>query len=146
MFYRLFLKNSIERFFGSGPGLAFRSFAFKDAVFCVCVIEPTKSVRELHWKSSYPLLPFLDFLFYQGNHLKLIKDSPLDAEPTKTLEKAEQTLLFPNAVVLNAVGRRNTQMSAKERKRKSAKEHKRAQKGAKERKKALLRKNANNQV
>ena len=50
-------------------------------------------------------------------------------------------LQFPNAVVLNAVVRRNTQMSAKERKRKSAKEHKRAQKGAKERKRALLRKN-----
>ena len=33
---------------------------------------------------------------------------------------------FPYAVVLNAVRRRNTQMSAKERKRKSAKERKRA--------------------
>ena len=31
---------------------------------------------------------------------------------------------FPNGVVLNAVGRRNTQVSAKERKRKSAKERK----------------------
>ena len=53
-------------------------------------------------------------------------------------------LHFPNAVVLNAVGRRNVQIneskkaqtSAKERKRKSAKEHKRVQKGAKERKRA----------
>ena len=55
-------------------------------------------------------------------------------------------LQFPNAVVLNAVGRRNTQMranernrvqmSAKERKRKSAKE----QKGSKERRRALPRK------
>ena len=45
-------------------------------------------------------------------------------------------LQFPNAVVLNAVGRRNTQMRAKsanERKRKSAKERKRAQKSAKAR-------------
>ena len=45
-----------------------------------------------------------------------------------------------NAVVLNAVGRRNTQMSTKERKRKSAKERKGAQKGAKEHKRVLPRK------
>ena len=58
------------------------------------------------------------------------------------------SLQFPHAVVLNAVGRRNTQMNAKERKRaqKSAKERKtqvckRAQKGAKGRKRALPRKN-----
>ena len=50
-------------------------------------------------------------------------------------------LRFPNAVVLNAVGRRNTQMSAKERKCKSAKQRKRAQKGAKECKRMLPRKN-----
>ena len=43
---------------------------------------------------------------------------------------SEQFLQFPNAVVLNAVGRKNTQMSAKERVRK------RAQKGAKGRKRA----------
>ena len=63
-------------------------------------------------------------------------------------------------VVLNAVGRRNRQksanerkrahMSAKERKRKSAlkraKEHTREQKSTKERKGALPRKNCNNQV
>ena len=43
-------------------------------------------------------------------------------------------LQFPNAVVLNTETRRNTQMCAKERKRKSVRERKRAQKGAKERK------------
>ena len=47
---------------------------------------------------------------------------------------------FPNAVVLNAVGRRNTQMTAKERKRKYAKERKR--KYAKGRKRAQVRKRA----
>ena len=56
--------------------------------------------------------------------------------PKKCQENC-QILQFPNAVVLNAVGRRNTQMHAKEhkieRKRKSAKERKRAQKEAKER-------------
>ena len=80
-------------------------------------------------------------------------------------------LQFPNAAVLNAVGRRNTQMTAKERKcpqksanaspqmsaneckcpqksanaspQKSAKERKRAQKSAKER---FCVKTANNQV
>ena len=52
-------------------------------------------------------------------------------------------------VVLNAVGHRNTQMSAKKHKRKSAKEHKRAQKpekGAKDRKKAPPRKNCKHMV
>ena len=56
------------------------------------------------------------------------------------------TLQFPNAVVLNAVGRRNTQMQTKERKRKSAKEGKgrnSAQKSAKERFSVKI---ANNQV
>ena len=52
-------------------------------------------------------------------------------------------LEFPIAVILNAVVRRNTQMSAKERKRKSAKERKRAQKGEKERFRVKF---ANNQV
>ena len=51
---------------------------------------------------------------------------------------------FPNVVVLNAVVCRNTQMSTKERKRKSAKDRKRAQRGAKERKRALPRKIPNN--
>ena len=56
-------------------------------------------------------------------------------------------LQFPNAVVLNVIVCRNTQLSAKERKcaqkgakerkRKSAKERKGAQKGAQERKRAL---------
>ena len=61
-------------------------------------------------------------------------------------EHAQNHLQFPNVVVLNAVGRRNTQMSAKERKwaqkkriRKSAKERKRAHKGTKERQSALKR-------
>ena len=39
-------------------------------------------------------------------------------------------LKFPNAVVLNAVGRRKTQLSARERKCKSAKGRKRSQKSA----------------
>ena len=51
-----------------------------------------------------------------------------------------ESLQFPSAVLLDAVGRRNAQMSAKERKgaQKSAKERKRAQprKSAKERKRA----------
>ena len=46
------------------------------------------------------------------------------------LRHTSETLKFPNAVVLNAVVRRNTQMSAKERKRKFAKERKRANAGA----------------
>ena len=52
-------------------------------------------------------------------------------------------LEFPNAVVLNVVGRRNLQMSATERKRKSAKEPKRAQIVAKARFRVKI---ANNQV
>ena len=56
-------------------------------------------------------------------------EGPVPNKPFKTLE-------FPNAVILNAVVRRNTykcaQISAKERKRESAKESKRAKKGAKE--------------
>ena len=44
------------------------------------------------------------------------------------------TLQFPNAVVLNAVGRRNTQMRAKERKGVQTQVRKRAQKGTKARK------------
>ena len=51
------------------------------------------------------------------------------------------TLQFPNAVVINAVGRRNTQMRAKEHKRAQKSANARAQKGAKGRKRALLRKN-----
>ena len=62
----------------------------------------------------------------------------------------EYFLQFPNAVVLNAAGRRNTQMRANERKwaQKSATQvRKRAQKGAKERKRAQKGvKIANNQV
>ena len=58
------------------------------------------------------------------------------------LLKAEH-LHFPNAVVLNAVRRRRTQMRAKERKMQmsaNAKERKRARKGAKECKRSLPRK------
>ena len=64
------------------------------------------------------------------------------------LTVAFESFLF---TVVNAVGRRNTQMSAKdrkgsqmsakERKRKSAKERTRVQKNIRERKRALLRKN-----
>ena len=62
-----------------------------------------------------------------------------------------QPVEIPNKVVPNAVGCRNTQMSTKERKRKSAKERKerkkakrkRAQKSAKERFRVKI---ANNQV
>ena len=43
------------------------------------------------------------------------------------------SLQFPNAVILNAIGRRNTQMRAKERKRAQTQVRKRAQKSAKER-------------
>ena len=52
---------------------------------------------------------------------------------------ATQPLKLPKAIVLNVVACRNTQVSAKERKRKSAKERK-CQKGANERKRALPRK------
>ena len=58
----------------------------------------------------------------------------------RTVPPGKGFLKFPNAGVLNAVGRRNTQKSARESKRKAAKERKRAQKGAKERKRALPRK------
>ena len=61
---------------------------------------------------------------------------------TLAIKFLDETLQFPNAVVLNTIGCRNTQksanerkraqMSAKERERKSAKERKRAQKSAKE--------------
>ena len=67
----------------------------------------------------------------------------LRCKPCAAKLKSHLNLKFPNAVVLNAVGRRNTQMRAKERKwaqkerkRKSADERNSAQKGAKERKRA----------
>ena len=54
--------------------------------------------------------------------------------------QGDEILKFPNAVVLNVVGRREMQMSGKERKRKNAKER---NKGAKERFRVKI---ANNQV
>ena len=59
----------------------------------------------------------------------------------KYRKNTPRPLQFPNAVVLNAVGRRNTQIRAKERKWAQKSANARAQKGAKERKRALLRKN-----
>ena len=50
-------------------------------------------------------------------------------------------LQFPNAVVLNAVVRRNTQKSSNDRKRAQTQVRKRTQKGGKGRKSASLRKN-----
>ena len=47
-------------------------------------------------------------------------------EPSPGHIRCRKFLEFPNVVVLNAVVRRNTQMRAKERKRKAAKERKRA--------------------
>ena len=55
------------------------------------------------------------------------------------LNGVREGLEFRNTVVLNAVVRRNTQMSVKNHRRKSARERKRAQKGAKERKKERYR-------
>ena len=64
------------------------------------------------------------------------------AERTRKL-RLQEAPQFPNAFVLIAVGRRNTQMRAKERKRKSAKERKEVPKSAKARYRVKI---ANNQV
>ena len=69
----------------------------------------------------------------QGVQRDRARDSPFP--PENALKKCTWSLQFPNAVVQNAVGRRSTQMNAKESantslQNKSAKESKRAQKSA----------------